>query len=214
MSEPDIEMLLKECRSGESQRQVEAIERLLELHAYASVSALIEMLTSPDPVVRCSTAHPLGYLGAADIRTAGEGLMSLLGEPVVFVRSEAVDALGILGYTPAVEQVRYLLLNDPMPLVRASAAETLGDLRDAGALAGLELALGDTDDAVRGYAANSMGILGEPQLLPKLRGFAESERSPAVKAELHGACYRLGAAEDLDALLNLVDAADKGLAGK
>ena len=212
MSDPDIEILLKECRSSEPARQVEAMQRLLALDAYTSVPALVETLKSPDPVVRCTAAEALGHLGAKDSETAGAALLDLLADSEVIVRSEAVDALGILGYAPAVEQVRSLLLNDPEPLVRASAAETLGDLGDASALTELELALRDADESVRGYAANSIGLLGEPQLVPKLQGYAVSEQSPKVKAEFHGACYRLGATEDLDALLKLLDAADEELA--
>jgi len=73
----------------------------------------------------------------------------------------------------------------------------------------LEIALHDPDESVRGYAANSIGLLGEPQFLPKLEAYAASEQSPKVRAEISGARYRLGAAEDLNVLLKLLDAADE-----
>ena len=137
--------------------------------------------------------------------------MDVLNDPEVIVRSEAVDALGVLHYTPAVWAVKALLLNDP-DLVRASGAETLGDLGDASALVELELALHDADTAVRGYAANSIGLIGAPPMLPTLHSYAEAEQSPEVKAELYGARYRLGAACDLNMLLDLLENADEGLA--
>lgn len=205
-------MWLMQCRSGDPARQVEAIQRLRELEAYAAVPALVETFKSPDAVVRCTAAGALGHLGAKDSGMVGAALLDLLNDREAIVRSEAVDALGILGYAPALGAVTVLLLNDTEPLVRASAAETLGDLGDARALGGLELALRDADNAVRGYAANSIGLLGMPLMLPKLQSCAESEQSPEVKAELYGAGYRLGAAGDLDALLKLLDAADQELA--
>ena len=124
MGDADIEMLIKECRSSEPTTQVNAIQRLLELDAYLSIPALVEMLKSPDPVVRCTAAQALGQLGTKDPGTAGAALLDMLADSEVIVRSEAVDVLGILRYVPAVEPVRSLLLYDPEPLVRASAAET------------------------------------------------------------------------------------------
>jgi hypothetical protein len=44
------------------------------------------------------------------------------------VRTEAVDALGTLAPVPALDAVRAILRADSSALVRAAAAETLGDL--------------------------------------------------------------------------------------
>jgi len=211
MSDPDVERWIMQVRSSDPARQVEAIQRLLELDAYASVPTLVEALKSPDIVVRCTAAEALGHLGAKDSARAGRALLNLLNDPEVIVRSEAVGALGILGYSPAVEPDKALLLNDPDSLVRASAAETLGDLGDVSAVAELELALRDADDAVRGYAANSIGLLGVQSMLSKLQTYIEGEQSPKVKAELYGARYRLGATGDLEKLLKLLEAADEEL---
>jgi HEAT repeat protein len=212
MSDPDIETLMIQSRSGDRAQQIEAIHQLINLQAHASLPALIETLKSSDTVVRTTAARALGNLGNRDSEAAGAALLDLLNDPAAIVRSEAVDALGILGYAPAVGAVKSLLMNDPEPLVRASAAETLGDLGDANALPELEHALRDADAAVRGYAANSIGLLGAPPLLPKLQNYVEREQSPEVKAELYGARYRLGAAGDLHALLKMLEAADEGLA--
>jgi HEAT repeat protein len=212
MSDPDIEMLMNQCHADDPVRQIEALHKLLDLQAYAALPALIEALKSNDVVVRTTAARALGNLNVKDSEAAGPALLDLLDDPEVIVRSEAIDSLGILHYAPAVGAVKALLLNDPEPLVRASAAETLGDFGDANALAELELALRDTDAAVRGYAANSIGLLGTPAMLPKLQEYAEGEQSLEVKAELYGARYRIGAAGDLDVLLKLLEAADEGLA--
>jgi HEAT repeat protein len=212
MGEPDIEMLRKEVLSGQPAEQIEAIQRLIELKVHASVPLLIETLRSPNAMVRSVAAQALGALKGENAGSTGAALVKLLKDPDAIVRSEAVDALGILRFVPAIEPIKHLLLNDPAALVRASAAESLGDLGDARFLPELELALGDADEAVRAYAANSIGLLGTSQLLPKLQRHVVSEHSLSVTAELHGARYRLGAREDLDALLELLNTADEKLA--
>jgi hypothetical protein len=113
MSDPNIEMWLTQCRSGDPARQVEAIRQLCELKVHAVVPLLVEVLKSPDAVVRCTAAGALGHLGAKEPEMAGTALMDLLHDPSEIVRSEAVDALGILGYAPAIRAVMALLVERP-----------------------------------------------------------------------------------------------------
>src|SRR5262249_15404332 len=127
------------------------------------------------------------------------------------VRAEAVDVLGELGYAPALDAVRELLRTDRSALVRAAAAETIGDLGEPSALAEVVGALDDEDAAVRGYAANAIGLIGGPELLPLLDLRLGVEQVPSVRAELHGGRYRLGAPGALVELLALLDAMDVDL---
>lgn len=212
MSTSDIAPWLEQCRSGDPDRQQEAIRKLVELDARASVPVLVEASRSPDEWVRSAAAEALGRLGASDVATAGEALLSLLGDPEYMVRSDAVEALADLKYSPSVERIKALLLTDPEPLARACAAETLGDLGDASALPELELALRDSDNAVRGYAADSIGLLGSPALLAELQAYLEAETAPEVRGNLHAARYRLGSRSDLDGLLTLIEAASQDMA--
>ncbi|HBL10038.1 MAG TPA: PBS lyase [Cyanobacteria bacterium UBA11162] len=212
MSNSKIDSLIKQCNSGDSDQEINGVQELLAIKAYSAVPTLIELLKSSDSVVRSVAAAALGYLGKPEPEAVGSALVQLLVDPDDIVRSDAVDALGILGYAAAIEPVKSLLKNDPIPFVRASAAETLGDLGQQEALAALEEALLDPDEAVRGYAANSMGLVGTPELLPKLKTYIESEQSLKVKVELLGATYRLGAREDVELILNLLAKADQDLA--
>lgn len=212
MSDPDIEMWVKQCRTDDPSQQIEALHKLLDLQAFAALPTLIMALESKDAVVRSTAARVVGHLGVRDSESAGAALLALLNDSAAIVRSEALDSLGILSYEPAVGAIKGLLLSDPEPLVRASAAETLGDFGKTYVLTDLERALRDADAAVRGYAANSIGLLGDPATLPKLQECAAAEASAKVKAELYGASYRLGAAGALDALLTLLESADEGLA--
>jgi HEAT repeat protein len=206
--------LLDDCDSDDSVLQRKALIQLVDAEVYEAVPKILRFLNSTDELIRADAAEALGYLGSEEVQTVGLALMPLLNDPEELVRSETVEALGELDYTPAVESIKYLLRNDPSALVRASAAETLGYLEEPSAIETLELSLLDVDEdkAVRGYAANSIGLLGTPQLLPKLEKYLKLELPLSVKAELLGARYWLGAKEDIEKLLSLLDNADEHLA--
>lgn len=208
------ETLLDYCESDDYALQTEALRQLVDAEVYEAVPKILRLLKSSDELIRSHAAEALGYLGIEEVETVGPALMPLLKDPEKLVRSETVEALGELGYTPAIAPIEHILRNDPSALVRASAAETLGYLEDPSAIKTLELSLLDAkeDRAVRGYAANSIGLLGTSQLLPQLENYLKLELPLAVKAELLGARYWLGAKEDLDRLLSLLDDADELLA--
>ncbi|MEG3849359.1 HEAT repeat domain-containing protein [Microcoleus sp. herbarium19] len=214
MNKQSIELLLDDCDSDEPTRQAGAILDLVDAEVYEAAPKIVRLLKSPDAAIRFTAAEALGYLGSEEVETVGPALMNLLDDEEELVRSEAVEALGDIDYTPAVESIEYLLRKDPSALVRASAAETLGYLEEASAIETLELSLLDTneDEAVRCYAANSIGLLGKPQLLPKLENYLNSEFPLSVKAELMGARYWLGAKEDIVKLVDLLDKADEDFA--
>ncbi|HAZ48609.1 MAG TPA: hypothetical protein DDW76_22940 [Cyanobacteria bacterium UBA11369] len=212
MQESIIDKLLEQCRDGNPISQAPALQELVDLKASVAVPVILDLLKSPDEGIRFCAAEALGDLGVKEIESVGPALINLLADPEGLVRSGATDSLGILGYKPARKPVESLLLTDPDPMVRASAAETLGDLGDLDAVESLKLSIQDADETVRAYAANSLGLLGTPDLLPQLQAYIESESSLKVKAELLAAKYRLGAAEDINRLLNLLENADEDLA--
>ncbi|MCC3405764.1 MAG: HEAT repeat domain-containing protein [Microcoleus sp. PH2017_10_PVI_O_A] len=208
------EKLLDYCDSDDYALQTEALLQLVDAEVYEAVPKILRLLKSSDELIRSHAAEALGYLGIEEVEIVGAALMPLLKDPEKLVRSETVEALGELGYTPAIAPIEHILRNDPSALVRASAAETLGYLEDPEAIKTLELSLLDADEdrAVRGYAANSIGLLGTSQLLPKLEKYLKLELPLPIKAELLGARYWLGAKEDIKQLLSLLDDADELLA--
>lgn len=208
MDNNSIDTLLEYCRNGNAKQRVEAVLELVARDVYSSIAVVADLRTSPDIMVRCTVAEALADLGARQPDFAGNALSSMLNDPEAIVRSAAIDAIGILKYTPAIDKIRTMLLNDDDALVRASAAETLGDLGDKRALVELKVAMHDEDDAVRAYAANSIGLLGDSEWLPVLSKYIEVEKSPAVKIDLYGAQYRIGDAKSLTALLQLANSAD------
>lgn len=208
------ETLLDYCDSDDCGLQTQALIQLVDAEVYEAVPKILRLLKSADELIRADAAAALGYLGSEEVETVGPALMPLLNDPEKLVRSETVEALGELDYTPAVVPIEYILRNDPSALVRASAAETLGYLGEASAIETLELSLLDTneDEAVRCYAANSIGLLGTPQLLPQLEKYLNSALPLPVKAELLGAGYWLGAKEYIEKLVSLLDNADEDFA--
>ena len=109
-----------------------------------------------------------------------------------------------------------MLCNDPDWVVRASAAEALShiaDVRDATILEALQLALEDSFEPVRSYAAFSIGVLGTPEMIPTLQNYLESEDSLDTKAAILAAQYILGERNALFSLLKLVAEADQHLGG-
>lgn len=214
MNKQTVEILLDNCDSDNQSRQAEAIIDLVDARVYEAVPKILKLLNSTEVAIRSNAVYALGYLGIEEVETVGPALMPLLQDPEELVRSEAVEALGDIDYTPAVVPIEYILRNDPSALVRASAAETLGYLGEPSAIKTLEISLLDTneDQAVLCYAANSIGLLGTPQLLSKLENYLNSDLPLPVKAELLGARYWLGAAEDMAKLVDLLDRADEDLA--
>ncbi len=206
--------LLDDCDSDDYSLQTKALLKLVDAEVYEAVPKIVKLVKSPNSSVRADAAVALGYLGSEEVETVGPALMNLLNDEEELVRSEAVEALGELDYTPAVAPIEYILRNDPSALVRASAAETLGYLEEPSAIETLEISLLDVneDEAVRCYAANAIGLLGTPQLLPKLENYLNSELPLSIKAELMGARYWLGAKEDIAKLVDLLDKADEDFA--
>ncbi|MEG3975853.1 HEAT repeat domain-containing protein [Microcoleus sp. herbarium8] len=211
MDKLTTETLLDYCDSDDYALQTEALLQFVDSELYEAVPKILRLLKSSEELIRSHAAEALGYLGIEEVETVGPALMPLLKDPEELVRCETVEALGILGYIPAIAPIEHILRNDPSALVRASAAEALGYLEDPEAIKTIELSLLDADEdrAVRGYAANAIGLLGTSQLLPKLEKYLKLELPLSVKAELLGAMYWLGAKEDLSLLLSLLENADE-----
>jgi HEAT repeat protein len=98
---------------------------------------------------------------------------------------------------------------DPEAVVRASAAEALADLPHESRVAALLGALGDEDEAVRAYAAYSLGLVAESDgaeadLASRLEGLQVGQAA-VVQVELVVARYRLGSTGAFDELVTLID---------
>ncbi len=206
--ESEIALLLEQCRSGDYGQQIAALEQLVELRAYEAVSDIIELLASPDTIIRSTAAEALGALGDSELDRVGPALLRLLDDPDELTRNGAVESLGALRYRPARDALEQALTVDPDWIVRASAAEALGSLGDVQALPILERALDDEYEPVCWYAADAIGLLASSDLIPQLGRRLRIEPELEVKSALAGALYRLGSSEGLTWLLALLKFAD------
>ena len=210
--DPQIASLLATCHSDDSQQAAKAIDELCRMGAEHALLDIVREAVSPHDVVRSAVVLALGALGRNQPEIAGPALVRLLSDSDDYIRAEAADALGMVGYVPAASQVVDRLHNDKNAVVRAASAETLGDLGALDAIPDLVRALADNDRAVRGYAANSLGLLGTREIVRVLETHAAVEPSPATRGELLGALYRLGADGALASLIQLLGAADADVA--
>ncbi|WP_428267751.1 HEAT repeat domain-containing protein [Haliangium sp.] len=172
------------------------------------IAALIDQCSSSDADARSSAARALGEAEAEHAAVAGPALTTLLCDADDSVRNEAAEALGLLRYQPAREELERVLKCDGDWIVRASAAEALGELADPQALDTLIAALADDARPVRSYAALAIGLMGESARLPAVRARLDVEAAVGTRAELIAAAMRLGDATVLDNLLTLTDDAD------
>jgi HEAT repeat protein len=182
-------------------------------------STVIDMLRSPDPVVRTSVACSRHVFNASAIATI-PALIDLLddAEPVapevcredsrrwwgeerpITAGQEAARALvriGIASFDPLVT-----VLGDPGPTARRNAAWALGALDDPRGVPPLIASLRDADPDVREQAAWALGALDDARAVQPLIG-ALRDASPAVRRQ---AAWALGAIDDAAAVNALVAA--------
>jgi HEAT repeat protein len=187
----------------ERRRKIDAIDNLRD-GGVAERRTLTEYLGDPDPVVREFAAEALGHDGG---ETEAKALVPLLADPDQAVRWTAAEALGRLRFVDATTALARTLTADANALVRADAAESLGDIGvrppevDAALIAAV---LSDRSYLVRGYSADALARLHAIDSVPLLQQRLRRERNSWTRAWLFGALYRLGDREALPALLRLL----------
>jgi beta-lactamase regulating signal transducer with metallopeptidase domain len=124
----------------------------------AAVPQLIDLLSDSDVWARVAAARALGEL--RDDR-ATEQLVITLSDADAKVREMSAWALSEMKDHRAVEALCRVLLTDPQPAVRRTAAEALGEIRSAAALASLKQALNDPEARVRAKAGWAISEIGD-----------------------------------------------------
>ncbi|MGI2326718.1 HEAT repeat domain-containing protein [Planococcus sp. YIM B11945] len=119
------------------------------------------------------------------------------------IRHQTLEALW--GYTgDDVFRAVVSRLKDSEELVRMSAVETLGEMRDPRAEEFLIKALKDEDELVRRFAAEGLGKLGTDTVIPVLLTYLQKETSSTAKVGFYIELYLLGYKIYLKSLLNLL----------
>jgi HEAT repeat protein len=163
--------------------------------------------------VLITLAVPLGCLQQApapSVERSVAVLVALLRDKNPETRRTSAESLGKIGDRSAASSI-LPLLTDPVSLVRAAAAQSLGRMAmqdDEAVIAGLARSLGDPDDKVRQAAALAIGeIEPSPRQLAPVAGLLKASdvqlRRAAVRALLS-----LDTAEVVEWLLPLLNDPD------
>jgi HEAT repeat protein len=162
----------------------------------ASIPALKEALSDPDPGVRWMALEALGAIGNPALPV----LIDLLGSDDIDLRWGAVVALGEIGDPRAVGPLARAL-EDRDRYVRTRAALALAAI-GASALPSLAAAAGHQDAGVRWAAALALGKIGSPECIPPLSVLV-ADPDPGVRWK---AAEALGAVGGEAAVIPLVGA--------
>lgn len=122
------------------------------------------------------------------------------------VRFDAVHTLGFAAERPitAAQQVALAAeLDHYDPIIRAATARVLGRLRASEASAALLAAVDDTNEVVRTFAVEALGLIGNDRVLGPARGYATRGRGVLAEASVL-ALARLGAREDIELFRELL----------
>lgn len=141
ISEDEVNALIEQCRSGDTEQKRRAVEALEKAHATQAVPVVLKLLEHEDEFVRLDAVCMVGRLGQEKLDEVGPALIQRLADVDESVRDQAAEALSLLRYQPARAALEKMLLGDAYWVARASAAEALGELGDAQAVPALLQAL-------------------------------------------------------------------------
>jgi HEAT repeats len=175
-------------------RRATAAYALGDMSSETAVPPLLEGLRDPAREVRAAAARSLGRLGAVE---AVEPLVEALAAQQV---PPAVAGFALVQIGPAaLPSLTGLLAHDDAG-VRASAAELVGLIGDAGDGRPLLAGLQDSSAEVRARSARALGRLGDDEATARLLA-ALDDRVPFVRTATARALGAIGDSVAFDALL-------------
>jgi HEAT repeat protein len=200
-AEPEFTALGERALSGHYPGAREAVYELAAITTAQSTDVLARLADAAPENVRIDIAEALGT--TAPIETARAALLArLIADASPMVRVASAESIGKAGASCFLDTLVNLVHADTDWLVRATAIESIVQLRARDAVGALAAALDDESDIVQAYAAMGIGIIGTTEHLSILSARLD-KASDRVKAEVFAALYRLGSAEGLRRLLAL-----------
>ena len=116
--------------------------------------------------------------------------MATLKDSDIYVRSEAVYALGEIKDARAIEPLG-VFLKDNNRGVRENAAYALGKIGDARAIESLIFSLLDPDKFVRIAVTEALGQIGDSRAVEPLRATSNNDDEPIVRSYAQTAINRI-----------------------
>lgn len=201
----------------EIKQKINKIKELLELNGPESTLRIADFLAEDElkSIVNSATflededhhvlMMAIEALGESPINEKNKSLLlSLTENQDELIRYGALEALW--GY--AGEDVFKAIcrrLKDSNDLVRITAVEVLGSLKDMRGEEHLIDALTDENEIVRRNAAEELGMLGSNRALSVLQTYLQNESSTTAKVGFYVGLYHLGSKIHLMSLLNLLN---------
>ena len=169
--------LIKALEDKQSHIKNAVIRSLVKI-GQPAIQSLIEALGDENVSVRISAVDALGQIGGPQ---AVEALIKALGDEAISVQRSVAMILGQIGDPQAVQPlIETLEDKDGDAGVRQRAARSLGQIGDQRAVQPLIKALEDKQYSVRHSAANSLGMIKNPQAAQALRRRALSSKVKEV----------------------------------
>ena len=153
-----VPLLVESLQSPEEDVREYAAEQLRRYPSPRAVLPLLPLLKDKSPWVRIETTETLGFLRDA---RAVPALLEAAHDAESAVRVNVAEALGAIRLTnPPVVQTLIVMLTDSEMVVRAFAAESLGDIGDVAAIPALRDRLSDRP-LVRIWVYYALARLGD-----------------------------------------------------
>ena len=218
IGEPAVDRLLEMASSSTPSVRESAIEALGSTSSSRAIGRIVEALKDSNTNVRSAAIRALAETRSE--RGANE-LAAILRDESNLLRAQAGAALARLG--PAAVSVLVPMLNDTRPSTRQLAAEALGDIGSAEAVAPLLELIRRDQSGARLEAIEAVGKIGDRSaidtLLPLVKATSVAARKKTVAALSHFHDPRvvdalIGSLADQDEEVRLLASAGLGEVGE
>ena len=141
-----------------------------------NLDALLQQLDGNDVLIRLAVHDRLIAYGAAVV----EPLIALLRDGTTKQAACAITVLGAIGDHRAIEPL-IGMLHASHVLIRMNAAKALSSFGEPAVLTALLDSLNDRDELVQSWVLNSLGALGNRQVVGSIIAFLEHTPSPDMR---------------------------------
>ncbi len=175
-----VDPLIEALNSSNWVVRMHAAKALGRIGDVEAVTPLIPLLQDKVKAVRVDTANALALIGHAAVPF----LLEALTHQEWLVRLHAVEALGKIKSSDAVEPLLRLMFHDRDVAVRTDAARSLGDIGDPRAVEFLLTAMSDVD--LRPVAVEALGKIGDRRAVAALIAVVKGTSKPAQSRAIDG----------------------------
>ena len=184
-----VEPLIKALEDKDGSVRANAAFALGEIGDEKALEPLLKEIKDKNHLVRIKTVKALGLLGNTK---AVEALIEAMEDKNAEVRASAALSLGEIGDEKALNALIEKAENKKEDKdVRVEAICALGMLKVDSAIPVLIKLMKDSEEDIRGWSADSIGKIGNPEAIEDLKKSMEKEKNTGVKEKLQSAITSL-----------------------